>query len=58
MSFSSVIVLAAIVGAALYDWRVSAHSPAPYTPQGLLWVDESAEQTTWWGDGAIIQSTH
>lgn len=32
--------------------------PPPYHPQGLLWIDEEMEQSTWWGDGAIIQSTH
>lgn len=36
----------------------AAAQPPAYHPQGLLWIDETMEQTTWWGDGAVIQSTH
>lgn len=68
MSWSDLLIGAFIalgLAAYAYDWRQStpvvsatAFPPAPYAPQGLLWIDETLEQTTWWGDGAIIQSTH
>ncbi len=64
MPLRNILIIGALVLVSLayaYDWRTDRApvlSPVPYSPQGLLWVDDHLEQTTWWGDGAIIQSTH